>query len=71
MVYLSWIGNILIVAGLWGITDKRRNAFLFSIAGEGAWIANAYSRSDWALASICIVFLLMAVRGYIKWGGQV
>ena len=65
---LGWIGNIFIVVGLWGVGNKNRNAFLFSIAGESAWIANAYLRSDWALTSICIVFLLMAVRGYIKWG---
>ena len=65
---LGWIGNLFIVAGLWGVGNKNRNAFLFSIAGESAWIANAYLRRDWALTSICVVFLLMAVRGYIKWG---
>ena len=65
---LAWIGNILIVAGLWGVGSKRRNAFLLSIAGEGAWIANAYSRGDWALTSICVVFLLMALRGWYLWG---
>ena len=67
---LGWIGNLFIVAGLWGVGDKRRHAFLFSIAGEGAWIANAHSREDWALTSICVVFLLMAVRGWIKWGRE-
>ncbi len=67
---LGWIGNLFIVLGLWGITSQRpyRNAFLFSIAGESAWIANAYGRSDWALAFICVVFALLAVRGWINWG---
>jgi hypothetical protein len=65
---LGWIGNLFIVAGLWGVGNKRRGAFLFSIAGEGAWIANAYSRGDWALTFICVVFLLMAVRAYVLWG---
>lgn len=66
---LGWIGNLFIVAGLAGITSKRprRYAFLFSVAGEAAWITNAYLRDDWALASICTVFLLMAVRGFVNW----
>jgi len=67
MVTLSWIGNFFIVAGLWGIGNKRRHAFLLSIAGESAWIAVAYMRHDWALASVCTIFLLMAIRGWIKW----
>lgn len=65
---LGWIGNIFIVAGLWGVGNRSRNAFLLSITGETFWIANAYLRADWALTSICVVFLLMAVRGYVKWG---
>lgn len=67
MVLLTWLGNLLIVAGLWGVGSKRRNAFLFSVAGESTWIAAAYSRGDWALTAICIVFLLMAIRGWILW----
>ena len=65
---LGWIGNLFIVVGLWGVGNKNRNAFLSSIAGESLWIANSYLRKDWALTSICVVFFLMAVRGYIKWG---
>ena len=65
---LGWIGNIFIVAGLWGVGNRARNAFIFSIIGESFWIANAYLRTDWALTSICVVFLLMAVRGWVKWG---
>ena len=64
---LGWIGNLFIVAGLWGVGSKRRHAFLFSIAGEVAWIANAAGRGDWALTSICVVFLLMAMRGWWLW----
>ncbi len=67
---LGWIGNVFIVAGLWGLGNKYRPAFLFSIGGESLWIANAYRRADWALTSICVVFLLMAVRGFILWGRE-
>lgn len=68
MEILGWSGNALIVGGLWGVGNHNRSAFLLSIAGEGLWIANAYSWHDWPLLSICTIFLLMAVRSYVKWG---
>lgn len=66
----QWVGNVLIVAGLYGVGNHNRKAFLFSIAGEGFWIAASYQGHNWALLSICIVFLLMALRGYVKWGQE-
>lgn len=67
---LGWIGNVFIVLGLWGVGNRARNAFLLSAAGEAFWIANAGLRGDWALGSICVVFFLMALRSYVKWGHQ-
>lgn len=67
---LGWIGNLFIIAGLWGVGNRSRRAFLFSVVGEACWISNATARRDWALASICVVFAVMAIRGYIKWGAQ-
>lgn len=64
---LGWIGNVFIVFGLWGVGNKNRRAFLYCIVGEAAWTANAVLKHDWALASICVVFLGMAIRGYVKW----
>lgn len=67
---LGWIGNFFIVSGLWGIGNKVRRAFLLSVVGESLWVANALSKTpvDWALASICVVFAVLAVRSYVKWG---
>jgi hypothetical protein len=65
---LTWIGNGFIVAGLWGVGNRYRPAFLASLVGESFWITASYFRRDWALGSICIVFFLMALRGYILWG---
>jgi hypothetical protein len=67
---LGWIGNLFIVAGLWGIGNKWRPAFLFSIVGEAAYILRSYLVQDWALFAICWIFLIMAIRGYIKWGNS-
>ena len=65
---LAWVGNAFIVAGLWGIGNKQREAFLFSIVGESIYIIYAAQSNLWALFAICWVFLAMAVRGYVKWG---
>lgn len=65
---IQWLGNVLIVIGLWKIGDRWRHAFLFSIAGEMAYIWASYRAENWALFSICIVFCGMAARSWVKWG---
>ena len=67
----KWIGNFLIVIGLWKIGDKWRHAFLFSIAGETAWTIAALNAQDYALAFICTVFNILAFRNWRKWGKDV
>lgn len=67
MEILKWIGNVFIVAGLWKIGDKWRHAFLFSIVGETAWTIAAIQSGDYALATICTVFNILALRSWFKW----
>lgn len=67
---IKWVGNVLIVVGLWKIGDKWRHAFLFSIAGETCWMLASALSGDWALFSICAVFNIMAVRSWLKWGKE-
>lgn len=64
---LKWVGNLLIVVGLWKIGDKWRHAFLFSIAGETAWMIASAQAGDWALFTICGIFNVMALRNWFKW----
>lgn len=64
---LGIIGNIAIVAGLWGIGNKRRGAFVFSMIGESAWIVKSALLGMWDLAFICVIFFVMALRAYRKW----
>ena len=65
---LTWAGNLLIVVGLYKIGNKQRSAFIWSICGESAWTAAAIVREDWALATICTIFNIMAMRNFAKWG---
>lgn len=68
MTILSWLGNLFIILGLWGIGNKRRGAFLFSIVGEALWVIVAGHRKDVAFVFICLVFFGLAIRNYIAWG---
>jgi hypothetical protein len=65
---LSWIGNLLILVGMYKVGEKCRTAFLWSIAGESCWIVVAAGRDLWSLAFICAVFCLVSVFNYRKWG---
>lgn len=67
---IGWIGNVFIVLGLYGIGDKRRNAFFFTIAGECCYIVHTFLNGDWAIFAAAWIFLAMAVRGYVKWGQE-
>lgn len=67
----AWLGNVLIIIGLWKVGEKHRHAFLFSIAGEVCYIVRSIAVADWALAFICVVFCAMAFINWIKWGRDV
>lgn len=67
----GWIGNVLIIAGLWyGVGNKNRNGLWFSIAGEVAYIIHCYLVKDWAIFFAAWVFLFGVVRAYVKWGKE-
>lgn len=67
---MDWLGNALICVGLWFIGNKKRWVFLFSVAGESAWIVYAMQEKLYSLAFICAVFAGLALRNYIKWGDE-
>lgn len=67
MTWLSWIGNIFIILGLYYIGNKKRFAFIFSVVGETSWIGYALLSQQYNLAFICIIFAGMAIRNWFKW----
>ncbi len=67
---MTWLANLLIIVGIWQLGNKRRHAFLFSIAGELIWTATAFMAHNYDLASICAVFCVLAFRNWWKWGAD-
>lgn len=67
---MTWIGNLLILIGMYLIGKKYRSAFLWSAAGETIWTVTATMEGRYDLASICAVFVVMAVANYFRWGKE-
>lgn len=65
---LGWIGNILLLWGVWEIGNRKRLAHIITILGEGAWVWKSILLSQWDLAVMCVFFAILAARCWVKWG---
>ena len=65
---MGWIGNVILVLGLWLVGNKKRSCFLYTVVGETIWSAYAVHNQQWDLATICALFAMLALRNFIKWG---
>lgn len=63
----GWLANVLVLTGFFGMGNKSRPAVVVYMAGEALWTAVAYARGDWALAALCVVFFLLAIRMFVLW----
>lgn len=64
---LGYPASALIFAGLYGLGNKWRGAFVFSFLGEVLWMCKSAYFGYWDLFIMCSAFTVLAVRGYIKW----
>lgn len=67
---LSWIANLLILAGAWGIAYRYRSAFVSSLLGNLLYIFTALTQGNIPLAALATVLAVLAVIGFIKWGRE-
>lgn len=66
MFYLDWLGNILIVLGLYLLGSKNRKAFILTGFGEFFWIIKSLYLGQYDLAFIYIIFVGLPIRNYLK-----
>jgi len=64
---IPWIGNLVIIVGLWKIGDKDRRAFLWTMAGETLYGIHTFLTGDWAIFCAVLIFFSIAARNYWKW----
>lgn len=67
---MTWFANVLILIGLFLNGGKHRACFVFAAVGELIWTAVSVTKSQWDLAAICVVFAIMAVINFFRWGRQ-
>ena len=67
----TWFANLLIIVGLYCTSPKRRWPFLVTAAGEAIYVASSVVRGQVDLAFICIIFMVLAIRNFNKWGLEV
>jgi len=65
---VGWIANIIVLIGTFLVGEKRRSAFLWLAAGEALWAAVGLARKETDIAFVCIIFTVMALVNYYKWG---
>lgn len=65
---LQWAGNILIIASVWFIGEKKRWAFLMSMAGNSLWlIYAAKTPHQSALGILAGIFVWLQYRNWVMW----
>lgn len=68
---MGWVGNVLILIGALLIGHKYRSAFLFSSAGNLAWLAQGVYVQMVDLVVISAAFAALALWNWWLWGKQV
>lgn len=67
MSYLGWIGNLVLIAGMASMSPKRRWPFALLVIGEAIWTVHAIRRGSFDMATICVVFVSLALVNFLKW----
>ena len=65
---MGWFANVFLVVGLWMVGNKARWAFILTAVGEAIWTVTSILRGQFDLAFICVVFTILAIRNWFKWG---
>lgn len=64
---VDWIIFILVVTQLWLLGNKKRQAFLFGMAGNSCGILLGFLVESIACIIMNSVFVIMHVNAYRKW----
>lgn len=68
MNLLGWIGDILLVAAVWFLAEKKRYSFLVQASGSLVWGFNGLALHMYDLIALNIVFIALSLRAWWKWG---
>ena len=64
---LGWLGNVLILLGVWLLAERRRVAWLLTIAGNAVWLSQSVRAKMPDLVFIQSTMVILAARNYWLW----
>lgn len=67
---LGWLIAAIALLALYALTNKQRWGWIAYLAGQVASMVLYYRLALWGLFFVNIIFAVVSVRGYIKWGSE-
>jgi hypothetical protein len=63
---MDWIGSVLIVLGMWAVTERRRWGWVVYGVGEIVYCVYAYQIAAWGLLALGVVFTGLCLKGFYE-----
>lgn len=64
---IAWAANIVLIAGLYFLSPRRRWPLALTAIGETTWFLVGVYRGQADIAFICLVFAALSVRNFLHW----
>jgi len=65
---VDWLATIMSFLFVYNIGNRRRHAFVFGIIANFSWMTFGFMTGSIANVMANIVFVVLNIRGYLKWG---
>lgn len=65
--HVDWLATMLVVLGSWFIGSRQRKGYAFHMVGCSLWIVWASTHLLFSICVVNVVFLFLAIRGWILW----
>lgn len=67
---LEWSGAVLGLIGAILLTEKRKSGFIVFSIFNLLWLILGIFRSEYGMAALMAAYLVVNLRGYIKWSRE-
>ena len=65
---VDWIAMMLTLTAIYMLGNKSRGGFITMMGGNTCWVLLGVLTGSLGLIAANIVFLIMNLRGFVKWG---
>lgn len=65
---VDWLAMVLTLTAIYMLGNKSRTGFITMMGGNSCWVLLGVLIGSLGLIAANIVFLIMNLRGFVKWG---